>query len=643
MKELMNRTWLIFICLIIITACSSRQKVSGQSDVPKKAQVMFDKAITQYQYGEYAEAEELFLQLIKKYPNFGDAYDGLAKTYQDQGKNDAAIGLYRRLLELQPGHYFALYELGNIYFKTGKMDSAKYYLNYFLRDNSGNDQNSENVRTKLDNIAFAEEAMNHPSNITPINLGSNINTQLEEYSPAFSIDENTIYLTQRNGTLHPSEQNEDIYFAQKKPDLSWSVIRSIGPPINTIENEGAFSISADGNYIFFTSCSRPGGVGQCDIWLTMNKEGIWTDPANLQKPINTKYWESQPSISSNGKMLYFTSDRPGGYGGTDLWVAKFGEKGWEEPTNLGPEINTPKDEQFPFIHSDGVTLYFSSEGHRGMGKSDLFISHLKPDGKWETPRNLGYPINTIGEDWNLVVGRDGETAYYSTDKLPNTQGGMDIYSFKLPKEMQAQRVNYAKGYVRDAKTKKPLGASVILTPMDNSSPTFTFASEKTGVFTVALVANMQYALTIDKPGYLFHSEYFDMPNVETDKPFELYIDLQKIEVGNSIILKNIFFDTDKFDLKPKSTSELEKLYTFLINNGVVKIEISGHTDNVGGSSHNQKLSENRAKSVYTYLINKGIDAGRLTYKGYGDTKPLSDNATEQGRAINRRTEFKIIN
>ena len=399
----------------------------------------------------------------------------------------------------------------------------------------------------------------------------------------------------------------------------------------------------DGNYIFFTSCSRPGGVGQCDIWLTMNKEGIWTDPANLQKPINTKYWESQPSISSNGKMLYFTSDRPGGYGGTDLWVAKFGEKGWEEPTNLGPEINTPKDEQFPFIHSDGVTLYFSSEGHRGMGKSDLFISHLKPDGKWETPRNLGYPINTIGEDWNLVVGRDGETAYYSTDKLPNTQGGMDIYSFKLPKEMQAQRVNYAKGYVRDAKTKKPLGASVILTPMDNSSPTFTFASEKTGVFTVALVANMQYALTIDKPGYLFHSEYFDMPNVETDKPFELYIDLQKIEVGNSIILKNIFFDTDKFDLKPKSTSELEKLYTFLINNGVVKIEISGHTDNVGGSSHNQKLSENRAKSVYTYLINKGIDAGRLTYKGYGDTKPLSDNATEQGRAINRRTEFKIIN
>ncbi len=643
MKEHMNRTWIILCCLVIITACSSRQKASGQTGIPKKAQAMFDKAITKYQYGEFAEAEELFLVLIKKYPNFGDAYDGLAKTYQDQGKDKSAISLYRQLLELQPGHYFALYELGNIYFKTEKIDSAKYYFNYFLKDNNGNDDNSDNVRRKLDNIEFAEEAMKHPANIKPINLGPNINTSLEEYSPAFSIDENTIYLTQRNGTLHPNEQNEDIYFAQRKSDLDWSVIRSLGPPINTIENEGAFSISADGNYIFFTSCSRPGGMGQCDIWLTMNKEGIWTDPANLQKPINSKNWESQPSISSNGKLLYFTSDRPGGYGGTDLWVSKFGEKGWEEPTNLGPEINTSKDEQFPFIHSDGVTLYFSSEGHRGMGKSDLFISHIKPDGTWETPKNLGYPINTIGEDWNLVVGRDGETAYYSTDKLPNSQGGMDIYSFKLPKEMQAQRVNYAKGYVRDAKTKKPLGASVMLTPMDNSSPTFTFAAEKTGIFTVALVANMQYALTIDKPGYMFHSEYFDMPNVATDKPFELYIDLQKIEVGNSIVLKNIFFDTDKFDLKPTSTSELEKLYTFLINNGVVKIEISGHTDNVGGSGHNLKLSENRAKSVYTYLVNKGIEAARLTYKGYGDSKPIAENSTDAGRATNRRTEFKIIN
>ncbi|MEY2924393.1 MAG: hypothetical protein RLZZ337_941 [Bacteroidota bacterium] len=642
MNEVLNKYWLVIFSLVLLTACGSRQQANGQSGIPKKAQAMFDKAITHYQYGEFEEAEEIFNSLIKKYPSFGDAYDGLAKTYQDQGKIKPAIGLYRQLLDLQPGHYFALYELGNIYFKQEQMDSAKYFFHFFLKENAGNDDNTQNVRTRLDNIAFAEESMKNPRDITPVNLGPNINTNLEEYSPAFSIDENTIYLTQRNGTLHPSQQNEDIYYAQRNGD-HWSAIRSIGTPINTIENEGAFSISADGNYIFFTSCSRPGGVGQCDIWLTMNKEGIWTDPANLQKPINTKYWESQPSISSNGKLLYFTSDRPGGFGGTDLWVASFGEKGWEEPVNLGPEINTAKDEQFPFIHSDGTTLYFSSEGHRGMGKSDLFISHLKPDGTWEKPRNLGYPINTIGEDWNLVVGRDGETAYYSTDKLPNTQGGMDIYSFKLPKDIQAQKVNYAKGYVRDAITKKPLSASVLLTPIDNSKPTYTLAAEKTGIFTVALIGNMQYALTIDKPGYLFHSEYFDMPNVSTDEPFALYIDLQKVEVGNSIILKNIFFDTDKYDLKPASSTELEKLYTFLINNGSTKIEISGHTDNVGVSVHNLKLSENRAKSVYNYLVTKGIDSNRLSYKGYGDTKPIADNASAEGRSKNRRTEFKVVN
>ncbi len=637
MKEIMNKITFILIAFLM-AACGSSQKAQGQNGVNKKARASFNKAITAFQYGEYEEAEKLFKLTIKKYNGYVDAYDGLAKTYQEQKKYKEAIATYRKVLEFDPTHYFALYELGKLYQGTENLDSAKYFFKFFLKENAGQDENTEIAQQSLLNIEFSETAMKNPVDINPVSIGSAINTQLEEYSPAFAIDENTIYFTNRD----PKYQNEDIFYSTKENGV-WQTAKNIGSPINTVDNEGAFSISSDGNYIFFTSCSRSGGKGQCDIWLTMNKNGTWTTPSNLQEPINSRYWESQPSISSNGRQLYFTSDRPGGFGGTDLWVATFGDEGWEEPVNLGPDINTSKDEQFPFIHSDGVTLYFSSEGHPGMGGSDLYISHLKPDNSWEEPKNLGYPINTSGEDWNMIVGRDGETAYYSSNSIPGGSGGMDIYTFKLPKEIQAQKVSYARGTIRDAKTKKPLGAGVTLSPLDNSTPTFTYAPDGTGVFIVALVANMRYALTIDKPGYLLHSEHFDMPNVETDKPFELVIDLQKIEVGKSIVLKNIFFDTDKFELKSDSENELAKLIEFLKNNPERKIEISGHTDNVGSAEHNRVLSENRAKSVYNYLIEKGIDQDKLTYKGYGDTQPITSNETDKGKAQNRRTEFKIIN
>ncbi|MEN8695802.1 MAG: OmpA family protein, partial [Bacteroidia bacterium] len=359
-------------------------------------------------------------------------------------------------------------------------------------------------------------------------------------------------------------------------------------------------------------------------------------------PINTKNWESQPSISSNGRILYFASDRPGGFGGIDIWKSTFTDSGWSKPVNLGPEINTSKDEQFPFIHSDNVTLYFSSEGHPGMGKSDLFVTHLRPDGKWQKPQNLGYPINTTGYDWNIVVSRDGKTAYYSSDKMPDGKGGLDIYTFELPTELRATQVSYVRGLVRDAVTKKPLQTTVVLTPLDGNATTQSYTNRSTGVFVVPLIAKKQYALTIDKKGYLFHSENFDMPEVPSDKPFEIIVDLQKVQVGKSVVLNNIFFDTDKFALKDESNKELQKLYTFLADNKDLRIEISGHTDNVGDAKYNLELSKNRAKSVYQYLVDQGIASDRLSYNGYGDTQPIADNSNKEGRAANRRTTFTVL-
>lgn len=642
MNGIRQKMGVLISLFIIATGCGTTQQANGQAVPSKKAIGLFNEGLKNQGYGEYNKAISYFKQAIKKEPGYLDAYDALANTYQKKNELDNAIGTYQKLLSLKPDHYFALYELGDIYFLQEKLDSSEYYYRQFLKVNKTNDRYAKAADVRMINISFTRDAMKNPVDITPVNMGLSINTQEQEYSPAFSIDEQTLYITRRTGDMSDSRPNEDIYYATKQGE-DWEKIKNLGPPINTIENEGAFSVSADGHYIFFTSCSRPGGKGQCDIWLTIDKEGKWSEPLNLQAPINTKYWESQPSIASNGRVLYFSSDRPGGYGGIDLWKSEFGSEGWSKPVNLGPEINTSKDEQFPFIHSDNITLYFSSEGHPGMGKSDLFITQLKPDESWQTPKNLGYPINTTGYDWNMIVNRNGSTAYYSSDKMPDGKGGLDIYTFELPEGLRAKQVSYVKGLVRDAKTKQPLQTSVILTPLDESPNTTSYTNKNTGLFVVPLKADVRYALTIDKKGYLFHSEYFDMPNVPADKPFELTIDLQKVEVGKSVVLNNIFFDTDKFLLKEESQTELEKLLAFLKENKEINIEIAGHTDNVGSSSYNLTLSENRAKSVSNYLMENGIEQGRLTYKGYGDSKPITANDTEAGRAKNRRTEFTVLN
>ena len=642
MNMINNNKALNYFLLIwlLIVSCSTSKNANGQQSVSKKAQSLFNEGLKFQGYGEYEQAINLFKQSIKKAPKFLNAYDALANTYQKNNQLINSKNTYLKLLSLKSDHFFGLYELGNIYFDLGNLDSSEFYYRRFLRMNSSNDKYAQNAQLNLRNINFSRDAFKNPVNVNPVNMGSSINSENQEYSPAFAIDEKTIYITKRMGNLSDNRPNEDLYFAELN-DESWDKVKDIGPPINTIENEGAFSISSDGNYIFFTSCSRNGGKGQCDIWLTSKKNNRWDEPKNLQSPINTKYWESQPSISSDGRMLYFSSDRPGGYGGTDIWVSEFSISGWSAPKNLGPTVNTSKDEQFPFIHSDNRTLYFSSNGHPGLGKSDLYLTRKDVKLNWETPINMGFPINSRGQDWNLVVARDGKTAYFSSDQLKGF-GGLDIYTFQLPEKLQAEKVSYLRGYVRDAITKQPLSANVELSPINGEPTTLTYAKPGTGMFLVPLKTNMKYALTIDKDGYLFYTEFYNMPAIQRDQPIELFIDLEKIELGNSVVLKNIFFDTDKSDIKDESKQELEKLINFLSENNSIRIEISGHTDNVGDSKHNMVLSENRAKSVCDFLTNNGIEKSRLTYKGFGDTQPIKQNNTDENRAKNRRTEFKII-
>ncbi|MCX6270868.1 MAG: OmpA family protein, partial [Bacteroidetes bacterium] len=395
---------------------------------------------------------------------------------------------------------------------------------------------------------------------------------------------------------------------------------------------------------FFAAGYRQDGLGRFDIYTAHREGGGWNVPYNIGPPVNTASWESQPSISSDGKTLYFASLRNGGFGNSDIWKSVRQPDGsWSIPVNLGENINTATFEMNPYIHPDGRTLYFSSMGHMGMGGYDLFYSRLDSSGNWSKPVNLGFPINTYADEINLIVNARGNLAYFSSDKLGGF-GKNDIYCFDLYPDARPILVNYMKGRVFDSKTKLPLEAKFELKDLKTGAVVVTSFSEKeTGGFLVALPSGKEYALHVSKEAYLFYSENVSFTgDYSAEKPLLKDVPLQPVAMGEIVVMNNIFFETGKADLKPESMVELEKLLDLMRKNPGLSIEIRGHTDNVGADELNMKLSENRAQVVYNYLINNGIHASRLTFKGFGKTIPVASNDTAEGRSLNRRTEFKVV-
>ena len=367
-------------------------------------------------------------------------------------------------------------------------------------------------------------------------------------------------------------------------------------------------------------------------------------PRNLGGPVNTSKWESQPSVSADGKTLYFVSNRSGGSGGMDIWVTQLAPNNeWTVPRNLGGKINTPFSEETPFIHPDGKTLYFTSNGHVGMGEKDIYVTRKDADENWSEPKNLGYPINTWNDEQGLFVAASGENAYFSSDRKGG-YGKLDLYSFKLYEEARPTRVTYVKGKVKNKETGRPLGAKFELIDLATSEVVIESSSDQIdGKFLVTLPVDHEYALNVSKDNYLFYSEHFALPKQQDiTKPYRMDVELQPIKFGEKVVLKNIFFETASFELLPVSTVELDKLVAFMNNNPTIHIEIGGHTDNVGKPESNQLLSENRSKSVRQYLIDHAISEGRIQFKGYGEEQPVDTNETPEGRAKNRRTEFKVL-
>jgi outer membrane protein OmpA-like peptidoglycan-associated protein len=647
MKTLILQALLAIVFLIPVSDIDAQ--TSPLSTQSKKAAALFTEAINYYDQKDYLKAFRVLDKALREDSAFVEAYILKGDIYSEQQYFKEAIKQYKTGILVNPGYSPLLYFIvANVELQTGLYEDARNDYRSFLSYPNQPKDRAAKAQRNIRNCEFGINSMAHPVSFKPVNLGDSINSVYDDYVNAVTADERQLFLTRKlpkpaGKGAGDTEFNEDFY-KSVRPDSVWRKAVNIGAPVNTDENEGALCISPDGKYIFFAACNKPDGYGSCDLYWSKRQGDVWSVPENLGPVANSSTWDSQPSFSSDGKTLYFASKRPGGKGSSDIWKTELQPDGsWTTPVNLGDSINTKMEEMAPFIHPDNRTLYFSSRGHMGMGGYDLYYSRVDADGNWSAPVDLGYPINTYADEITLVVNAKGDLAYVSSDKLGG-KGGMDIYSFPLYKEAQPVLVTYFKGIVFDKETKKRLEAKFELIDLSTGKTVSRSSSDPiTGEFLLSLPTEKEYGLNVSRQGYLFYSDHFELRGESSRaKPFIHNVPLQPVRVGETVVLKNIFFDTDKFDLKPASVSELTKLIQLLKANPGIRIEISGHTDNHGTADHNLVLSRNRAQAVYDYLVSNGIPKERLTFAGYGMTRPIDTNDTEEGRANNRRTEFKVL-
>jgi outer membrane protein OmpA-like peptidoglycan-associated protein len=568
------------------------------------------------------------------------------------------------------------YFLGRLYHLSAQWDKAitayKAYLQPLNMDPSKNREKIADMNRKIQECINGKEFEKNPQRVFIDNVGNTINTADPEYTPIITADESVMMFTSRRststgGNKDPDGQYFEDLYQSTYANGKWGTPVNLGKPVNSEDHDATAGISPDGQKLYVYRPTHGGDLYECEL-----KGDKWTEPDRMNKNINSDGHESSVSLSFDGKKLYFISDKEGGMGNRDIWISSMDAKGkWGPSTNMGNPINTMYGEEVVFVHPDGKTIYFSSQGHNTMGGYDIFKSEFK-DGKWSEPENLGWPINGPDDDVFFVISANGKHGYYASSKKDG-YGEKDIYkiTFLGPEkplalsnednllagvaqpvksvealkkvEIPTAAVTLLKGTVTDKATTLPLGAQIEIVDNSIGQVIATFpANSATGKYLVSLPSGKNYGIAVKKDGYLFHSENFDIPASGGYQEITKDVQLEKIAVGSTIVLRNVFFDYNKSTLKPESSTELDRLVKILQENPSIRIELSGHTDNVGTEEYNQKLSENRAKSCVDYLVSKGIAADRLEYKGYGEMRPIDTNETDAGRANNRRTEFKIL-
>ena len=649
-----------FLCFFGLIA-SAQKPYLTEKTAPEKLKERYLDARAYYNSERTGLAIETLGGILKKDSTFIDAHILMGFAYYDSQKFEEGAICLRRAVRLDPAYDpRAVYMLGKSLQLTDKYQEAGEFFELYLQQPGINEDLASKARKNAASCYFAAVATQNPVPFDPKYMGDSVNTSDPEYLPCLTADAETIIFTRR---LNNSNEN---FFQSQKVAGVWRRAEPM-TDINTLGNEGAQSISADGNTLVFTACDRREGKGGCDLYLSEKKNGRWTPPVNIGSPVNTGAWETQPALSADGQVMYFVSDRTGGKGESDIYVTRrFPSGKWGNPVNLGDTINTTLNDICPFFHADGQTLYFVSEGHTGMGGRDIFFSRRLPSGRWGVAENIGYPINTKSEEASLVVSLDGKTGYFASDRgsthgtiMNPNYSDIDLFSFDLYEAARPKPVTYIRATVRDANTKLPLVALAEVMNLTTARKHTSDSTETDGVFLVCLPAGQDFALNVTKAGYLFYSENFNLTTSNTfDKPYLLDIYLTPIGQVNPIseggtvsappttnkpvILRNVFFDTGSAILRPESNTELNILKNLLTDNPTLRIQINGHTDNIGAEADNLALSEARAKAVFAYLVQQGIGNERMQARGFGETVPIRNNDTPEDRQQNRRTEFEVI-
>jgi flagellar motor protein MotB len=634
--------------IIAVIVCSFSAVGFSQSlhTASNKAVKLYNDGVSAFDFFDLNKAETHFKDAIAIDKTFYEAYMMLAELMVKQNRYPEAAVNYKIAVRIDSLYYKPVFfSLAMAEFKTGEYSNALMHFNVYVAQEGMSAANKLTAAKCIKNCQFALNAIKKPVPFSPLSVGPGINTIDDEYWPSITADGLTLMFTRQPDIVtnpgFTGVVQEDFYISYLS-DHVWQKAFNAGTPLNTMQNEGAQTLSSSGNYMFFTACNRPGGMGNCDIYFSAFNDGRWTEPSNLGSPVNTKQWESTPSISADGRTLFFSSSRPGGFGGKDIWLTRLNDKNqWMEPVNLGSQINTEGDEMSPFIHFDGKTLYFASDGRVGMGGFDLFVTRMKTDSTWTIPQNLGYPINTFNDEMGLVIESGGQKAYYSS--IREKSRGKDIFSFSLYESVRPDPVSYMKGKVYDKVTGKLLKADYELINLSTGKVVFKNVTDDSGNFLVCLPSGYNYGINVSKPGYLFYSDNFMFEGMHSvSEPYIKKIVLNPARVGEKMQLSNVFYEIDSWQLKSESMSELDNVVALLVENKNLAMEIGGYTDSTGSAEYNKTLSEKRALSVVNYLIKKGISADRLKSKGYGNASPLGDNVTSEGRKLNRRTEAKII-
>lgn len=636
--------FLFFVIFLSNNPLSTSAQWYDPEKVNKKAGDIYATAYEEARAGNYSAAIIKLGDALKAEPKFVDVYLSRAGIYADVKNYQASVNDFETAFKMDSVYsntYLLPYSISLA--GIGNFEKALQTVNRFLNTPRLNAQSIKagTYRKKSYELGVTyakslQEKQGPAYLFAPRNAGANINSAALEYFPSLTIDGSKMIFTRR-------VNNDEDFYESNWVNGAWSKAEPVAGKINTNLNEGAQNISQDGEWLIFTGCNYPEGEGSCDLYIAYkNKNGQWTEPENMGRNINTEFWESSPSLSPDKKSLYFASSRQGGYGGKDIWVTNRNAAGkWSAPINLGATVNTASDEGCPFIHADNKTLYFNSNGHDGYGLTDLFLARKQEDDTWGNPVNLGYPINTIDDEGSLIVSANGSTAFYASDG-GDTKGGLDLYQFELREDIRSEKVLWVRGKVFDKKTMQGLPSSVELTDIGSRKLISRLQTDEDGNYLVTLPAGKEYAFNVNRRGYLFYSDNFSVKPNKADSPMLVNIPLQVIEAGASVVLKNIFFDSKKFELQPASTTELDQMILLMKENPNLKILISGHTDNVGQAADNILLSNSRAKSVVAYLQKNGIDSKRMSAKGFGASGPVADNSSEAGKALNRRTELGII-